>query len=1828
MKFALLKKINYKAVACVAVCGLLALAYWYYQLPNYQFKNNAVPTSEITEVKVPQPSLQPEPIYVYFNNPVANINKIGSNLDKDIKIHPAIKGQWQWLSDTCLSFQPETSPAPDTEYSVFLSDEIFSPNIKVKSNKFSFNSPAFQGQNVSSDFFENPQNSDKSVVATFSFNYPLNPQNIKEKISIKTVDGETYGFTYKLDKENTVLHIVSEPVKLTAQENFATITVDGAENIYNKKALKDKVVAKVKIPSSSTFFQVKSVSSNIARNRNNNDDPEQIAVVEFSTAVNSENLKNNFDLYFTPKDCSDTRTALAENKDASLNKQKLLLTAVPTNANSKTHIFKYDESKPFGCLIAVVKGGLTSAEGYVLPQDVVSVVEYTGYPREVNIAASGAVMPLSGNHEAAFVTRGVTKLHLKVARIAEDNLNHLVTQTSGDFAHPFFTHYDFDESNISEIFEKTLAINLKHPAKANYASLDLNEYFKNRKGVFIIRAYGTSAENYYSNNDTRLIVITDLGIVVKDDVGGQHNIFVSDVAKGEPVEGATVEVLGKNGLPVLTAKTDQTGMAVVPDFSDFKNDKEAVVYKISKGDDLSFLPINQSDRRLNLSRYDVGGQYDEKQGEYNLKGAVFSDRGVYRPGETADFGIILRQNNLTVPAQLPLVIEVSNPNGDLISSHNIVTDNMGLMSYEYHIAPTAATGIYYINLYVKSKDNNRYFITSSSFKVDEFLPDNLRITAAWSDVPAKGWSTAKNVTATIDLQNLYGTPAVDNEIKASYTLTPTIFRFKEYAGYVFLAPQTDPHRRRETFQNNLATVKTDDKGKAVLNVDISQFEFGPYELRLFIDGLENGSGRGVKTSLAALASEQDFLIGWKADDNLDYIHKGSPRKVDFVALNNQLEAINKDDLILKVLRCETVSDLVEMPNGTYGYKMVQKETELSAQKWAVSAAHTTEILKTDEAGDFAMQIETPDGKLLARVEWSVAGSGNIAGLIDKNANLSLKLDRTEYTAGEEIEMQISAPYTGYGLITIEQDKVYAHKWFKTDTLTTIEKINLPNTVEGNAYINVALFRDLNSREIYMSPMSYAAVPFAVSKAKRKLNIDLGVPTTVKSGQDLVINYKTDQDAKIIIYGVNQGILQVARYKLPDLLEIFLPKKALRVITTQIMDLIMPDMRLLRALSSSGGDDSYDSLALDKNLNPFARKNSKPVAFWSGILSSGTQQQEYRYTVPDEFNGEIKVMAVAVSAEKLGSTEKAVKARGNFAILPSGPLDVAPHDEFIISVTVGNMVEKSGNDYPIEVSVDNIDGFELMGPQTQTVAVSENGETTVKFRFKTLSDLGAKKISFTAKSLKADNLKSHVSYPMSIRPATPYSSKFTMGHERSKFILKNVENLYPQYRTQQIAASGSPLVLAAGLFEYLDKFPHFCTEQTISKAFPATELLFKYPELVKNVDVYALFNDALAKLQERQTIDGGFSAWNVAAAPADPYASIYATHFLIRAKSLGFNVPQGMLNHALAYCAEKAGQTPLNIDDYLPAYATYVLTLNGSVTSNYLLNLEEYYKQNHQKEWKKQLAASFMAASYKILQNDQKADRLISEYQQSDDTWQNAMNAYLSATHFPHLFADSGAKKIKALLDGLADGNWTTSSAAWSTLALAATNSKETDQSILFNGKSADKTTPFPTADFTPQTPQITVTADAPFYYVVSQLGFLQESNISAAADGMEVQKTIYNQKGEEVTSAELGEELTVVINCRGLQKENIRDVAVVDLLSGGFEVVNNSLQSPWTVDTTEIREDRVIAYMTVTPQNSEIRYKVKAIASGSFTVPPVFASALYQPLVRANSAATVMRINE
>lgn len=1830
-------------LAVLIICGLL----WFLLLKPYHLSGSEKLTSEIVKIRAPENSevvrnkIYPRPLYVEFSSPAAALDKQGLPLSDNIMLHPASSGEWMWENDTLLRFQPATDWLPDTEYKVSLPDTVFNSQVDIKSKNFSFVSPAFSGKVTHEEFYEDPRNvKNKAAVASFRFNYPLFAEGLKEHISVESVSGEKYDFTLKLDETATTLHVMSAPLTIKENEDFVKIRLSDIQNAYSRKKLSNGLTASVKIPASSSFFKVAKIKSSIVRNEQDNDNPEQILFVDFSTAVNAKELKNGLNLYYTPEYCYSVQQKLGSNNDnvTALPKvQKINFATVSAADESlKSHMFKYDVNQQKGCLVVRVSKGLKSVEGFVLGKDIIQTVSFSPYPKEAKIAFDGAVLPLKSSRKAAFVSRGADELRVRIARIDTTDLNHLVTQTSGDFAHPYFHNYGFSEDNISEIFSKTLKINAGHPAQPNYSSLDLDEYFENKKGVFLIKVQGCSGEYFCSSEDSRLVVMTDLGIVVKDNLDNTHDVFVSDVSAGEPVAGALVEVLGKNGLPILKNMTNSNGLASLPDFSNFKRDKQPVVYKVSKGSDISFLPIDKSDRMLNLSRFDVGGVYGESEKDA-LSGYIFSDRGIYRPGESGHLGIIVRQQDLNVPKKMPFVAEIKNPSGDVVSVKNLWADEAGFMEYDFKLSAMAVTGLYNANLYAKGRNNENYYVAGTTFKVEEFQPDSLRIKAKWTETAGKGWTTRKELNAEISLHNLYGNPAADHTLRASYTLSPTDFHFKEFSGYVFRDPLRDVTRPTHVPSESLPNISTDENGSGNFTVNLNRFAAGTYNLRLNIDGLGAGGGRGVSTSLQALVSPNDYLLGWKTDSRLEYIAKGTHHEIRFIAINNELQPIGLQNLQMRLARRRYVSNLVEMPNGTYRYQKVAKEEIILSDQWQITTAGEKVALKTDEAGEFILSIED-NGRRLAVVEYNVAGASNLDHAVDKDASLGLKLNRSEYNAGDEIEMQITAPYAGYGLITVERDSVYDFKWFKAATSSVVEKIRLPETVEGNAYINVAFFRDINSPEIYMPSLSYAVAPFDISKSSRRINISLDVPATVKSGEELIVGYKTDGNAKIVIYGVNQGILQVAGYSVPSPLNEFLKKKALRVTTSQIMDLIMPDIQVLRMLASSGGDESYGSAALNRNLNPFARKTDKPVAFWSGILNAGEEEGFYHYKVPETFNGEIKIIAVAVSAGRFGSASKSVLSRGDFALVPSGPVNVSPDDEFTVGVSVGNLVENSGKDYEIRVSVNVGDGFAVSGQSEQVVKVDENAEKLVKFRLKALPRLGAKELVFTAESVQDKTKLSRMPYTLSLRPSTPYGSRFAMGWQRSKYDLSGVENLYDEFRVQQLSASASPLVLASGLLKYLDKFPHYCTEQSVSKVFPAIEVFFKSPELVRGTDVYALFDDVIAKLRERQTLNGGFSAWGGSGVVAEPYASIYAAHFLVKAKEHNFNVPENMLKRALSYCEEQAALMPADEQDFVPAYAAYVLTASGKVTTNYLLNLEEYYKTRYAESWQKTLGAAFMASSYKLLQNEAKASVLFAGYKENKRPVENAIHLYLAAVHFSEQLKALEQGSVENLLKPLSSGNFSTDSAAWSVLALNAFNTAESDKGIIFSNAEPEYN-PFPTVPFTPQTKDLSVKSDSPFYYVVTQQGFSAGSEIKAFAEGLEVSKSYYGKDGKQIFAAyerngqkvypaRLGDELTVKVNYRGLRKEGVSDVALVDMLSGCFEVVGNSLQTDSGTASSEIREDRVVVYADAESRTRSFSYKVKIVAEGMFVVPPVYGSALYQPLVRANSVSEMMQVSD
>lgn len=388
----------------------------------------------------------------------------------------------------------------------------------------------------------------------------------------------------------------------------------------------------------------------------------------------------------------------------------------------------------------------------------------------------------------------------------------------------------------------------------------------------------------------------------------------------------------------------------------------------------------------------------------------------------------------------------------------------------------------------------------------------------------------------------------------------------------------------------------------------------------------------------------------------------------------------------------------------------------------------------------------------------MVGARNLAANLEKNAELRLTLNKADYQPGEEIELAITAPYAGSGLITIERDRVYAHQWFHTTTNSTLQHIRLPEDLEGNAYVNVAFIRAAGSREIFTSPLSYGVQPFTIDRSRRAVEVELQVPERVKPGKALTVRYRTSRPARLIVFAVDEGILQVAGYRTPAPLDHFLRKRALEVRTSKIVDLILPEFALVRELSSSGGGKALEDAQqlLGRNLNAFARKQGQPAAFWSGIVSGDVELSEQVFEIPDTFNGRLRVMAVAVSEAAMGAAEAKTRVRGPFVLTPNVPTAAAPGDEFEVTLGIANALEGYGDDAGIELEVRPSDNLQVQGEAATTLQVSEGSEGHAVFRLRALPGPGAASLVFSAR----------ITATLSVRPPVPYVTSFESGFSAS------------------------------------------------------------------------------------------------------------------------------------------------------------------------------------------------------------------------------------------------------------------------------------------------------------------------------------------------------------------------------------------------------------------------------------------------------------------------------
>ena len=583
--------------------------------------------------------------------------------------------------------------------------------------------------------------------------------------------------------------------------------------------------------------------------------------------------------------------------------------------------------------------------------------------------------------------------------------------------------------------------------------------------------------------------------------------------------------------------------------------------------------------------------------------------------------------------------------------------------------------------------------------------------------------------------------------------------------------------------------------------------------------------------------------------------------------------------------------------------------------------------------------------------------------------------------------------------------------------------------------------------------------------------------------------------------------------------------------------------------------------------------------------------------------------------------------------------MAPGDEFVAGFGIANQLDGSGEDVPVDVTVIPTDALTLLDGATQTLPIDEGAEGRGRVRLKALDRLGP--ASLTLQARHGDTLVQR-QVSLSVRPAVAYESSVTSGRSRDDpATLRFPRTLYPQLAEQRLAASASPLILSDGLLDYLQGFPHACAEQLVSRVFPQVGLLGHGDARVDAAAVRGDFTALITALRARQLPDGGFAFWLGDARPA-AFPSVYILHFLADAAEQQLPVPRAMREAGLDFLQQLAGRAVESLPDArLRAYAIYVLTRHEVVTTGHATDLHEWLDTHHAEVWRQDIAGSYLAATYALLKQNNLAAPLIRRYRfgAGDETdrdfdtllGRDAQHLYLSARHFPERTAALGTDVWQHLIEPVMEGRFNTLSAAFAVLALGA-NSRHLAENgdlpaISLFDASATGALPLASAPFARAAAsgnsawRLSGGGGRDVFYTLSQRGFDRTPPARAEYRGLELQRTYLDASGAAVSRASVGDDLTVRLRVRAIDRPR-SNVAITDLLPGGFEVQRDSVSrrvGGWQADYIDVREDRVVIYGNIDTRVTELRYRVKAIGEGRFAAPAAVAAAMYDRSLYARS---------
>ena len=872
----------------------------------------------------------PQPLWITFDRSVASLALINKPSVPGVTLSPDMAGTWRWTSGTSLIFEPKQDWPAATEYRVRLNKSLFSPEVRITTLSKTFHAPPFTVQLSDLLFYINPTDSStKQVTATFTFSHAVSRDSLARELQTSVVGSESIfapgrpPFTLTYDKRDRVVYFRSANIVLPKNSTFLRLTLpETIRAVAGDATLADEVHNDVLIPSNYDLFHIGGAQVVIVKDKNA--EPSQALIVTTSVGVQAVALNHHIHAYVLPARYDNQHALQPWNGPAEIDgkvraraREVDLIPIASDQMYTSTPSFRV-KAPENAQLYITIDHNIQALGGFTLKDDYQGICSVPAFEREVRLMYDGSLLALNGDRKLSVSSRGVDEIEYRLARINPGEINHLVSQSEGSFSSPIFNSDNFGENDLAESIVRRVELANADPGERNYSAFDFSEFLDDRQtnqgrlGLFILHAYGRktgAAAGYYQSDgsvladvdlakqkdwrsgepmqpqdngsllsDRRLILVTDLGLIIKDNADETHDVFVQSIKSGDPVAGAKVFVLGKNGLTLLTVETDSQGRASIPSLEQFDHEKRPVAYVAQLGRDVSFLPFGREDRELNLSRFDTSGLEGIKPGD--LTAFLFTDRGIYRPGDAVKLGLIVKQHNwLGNLAGVPLELDITDPRGQQVESRVIRCDATGFLESSYATRETSLTGQYTADLYLARSGNDKTLLGEESFRVKDFLPDRLKITAQLVGEIPEGWIAQKGLQASVTLRNLYGSVATGNRIKGKLTLTPSQFGFAKYPDYNFTDPYLDPSTPRKSYEVDLPEQVTDDNGAATFVLDATGMEPSAYQLSFLAEGFEKGGGRSVTAYAGVLVSPSRWLLGTKPDGDLGYVDANSKRSV-------------------------------------------------------------------------------------------------------------------------------------------------------------------------------------------------------------------------------------------------------------------------------------------------------------------------------------------------------------------------------------------------------------------------------------------------------------------------------------------------------------------------------------------------------------------------------------------------------------------------------------------------------------------------------------------------------------------------------------------------------------------------------------------------------------------------------------------------------------------------------------------------------------------------------------------------------------------------------------